>query len=372
MEIGIDASRIAVQGRTGTEHYSYELLAALAQIDHLNQYRLYCNQLPDGLPPLSPNFRLRQIPFPRLWTHARLSAELIANPPDALFVPAHVMPLGTPLRHMRSVVTIHDMGYLHFPQAHTKAHRLYLTYSTIWSAKVASNVIAISEATRQDLIKYAKIPADKIKVVHHGVSPRFTPNSDPQQIKAVRERYQLGNAPYLVYVGTVQPRKNITRLIEAFATVIADLPSDLAQLQLVIAGKRGWLTEGIEQQAQTLNIADRVRFTGYVADDDLPSLISGAEGFVLPSLYEGFGMPVIEAMACGTPVVCSNSSALPEVAGDAAILVDPTSSEAIAQGITQLVHNPQLRADLRERGLQRAAQFSWQRCARETLAILRG
>jgi glycosyltransferase involved in cell wall biosynthesis len=396
-QIGIDASRIAVAARTGTEHYTYELLAALARRDRRTRYTLYCNQPLAALPPLGANFVLRRIPFPRLWTHIRLSAELLARAPEVLFVPAHVLPLGAPLRRStRTVVTIHDLGYLRFPEAHTRAHRLYLRLSTLWSARAATQLIAVSSATRDDLMRLARVPATKITVVHHGLSERFRPVEDPAAITAVLERYGLGDketrrqgdketrrqgdteAPfaYLLYVGTVQPRKNLARLIESFAQLLqatdGNLQSAICNLQLVIAGKRGWLTEAIERRAVELGIAERVRFTGYVADEDLPALLGGALAFIFPSLYEGFGMPVLEAMACGAPVLTSNSSSLPEVAGDAALLVDPEDTAALAEGLARLATDAGLRADLRMRGLARAAAFTWDRCAEETLAVLRG
>lgn len=254
MHIGIDASRLAVAARTGTEHYSYELLAGLAQIDRIDRFTLYCNRRPAALPPLGPNFALRAIPFLRLWTHARLSAELALRPPNVLFVPAHVLPLGAPLRRTRTVVTIHDMGYLHFPEAHTPMHRRYLALSTLWSARAATHVIAISGATRDDLVRHAGIAPAKISVIHHGLSARFRPADEPA-ITAARARYGIAR-PYFLYVGTLQPRKNLVRLIEAFARLESgDL---VTSPQLVIAGKRGWLTEAIERRAAELGVAERV------------------------------------------------------------------------------------------------------------------
>lgn len=373
LHIGIDISRIAVAARTGTEHYTYELLAAFAQRDRSNRYSLYCNQLPAALPPLGPNSTLWHIPFPRLWTHLRLSAELLLHPPDVLFVPAHVLPIALPLRpRLRSVVTIHDLGYLHFPEAHTKQQRLYLRLSTLWSARVASHVIAISQATRDDLLRHTGIDASKISVIYHGLAPHFRPVDDSQARSQVQQRYGIvapgqPARPYLLYVGTVQPRKNLVRLIEAFSQAHRANPD----LLLVIAGKRGWLTEAIERRANELGIAEHVRFTGYVEDADLPILLSGALAFALPSLYEGFGMPVLEAMACGTPVLASNTSALPEVAGDAALLVNPTDTTEIAAAIERLANDTALRAELRARGLARVAQFTWERCADQTLDVLR-
>jgi glycosyltransferase involved in cell wall biosynthesis len=375
MHIGIDASRIAIAARTGTEQYTYELLAALARRDRHTRYTLYCNQPPAALPPLGPNFALRRIPFPRLWTHVRLSTELLLHTPDVLFVPAHVLPLGAPLRpRMRALVTIHDLGYLRFPEAHTPAHRLYLRLSTLWSARAATGVIAVSAATRADLIRLAGVPPEKIAVVHHGLSPRFRPVEDAAAIATAQARYSIGGE-YFLYVGTIQPRKNLLRLIEAFAQILriadANLQSAIGNLQLVIAGKKGWLTEAIERRAAELGVADRVHFAGYIADDDLPALLSGALAFVFPSLYEGFGMPVLEAMACGAPVLTSTTSSLPEVAGDAALLVDPEDTAAIAAGLARLANDAALRAGLRARGLARAATFTWDRCAEETLAVLR-
>jgi glycosyltransferase involved in cell wall biosynthesis len=385
MHIGIDASRITVAQRTGTEHYTFELLGALAQLDRQNRYTLYCNQPPAALPPLGPNFRLRHIPFPRLWTHARLSAELALHPPDVLFVPAHVLPLGVLLRRsMRTVVTIHDMGYIRFPESHTPSQRRYLRLSTRWSARAACQLIAISNTTRDDLVRYAGAPPKKISVIHHGVSPRFQPVEDQNLIAATQAKYGI-TPPYFLYVGTIQPRKNLARLLEAYAQARTEVqglrteeeestvrsPQSI-ELQLVIAGKHGWLTGEIERQSTQLfgSGSPAVRFTGYIADQDLPALLSGALAFVFPSLYEGFGMPLLEAMACGTPVLTSTTSALPEIAGDAALLVDPEDTTAIAAGLARLTSDTGLRADLRARGLARAAQFTWGRCAEETLAVL--
>ncbi|GAB4127914.1 MAG: glycosyltransferase family 1 protein [Roseiflexaceae bacterium] len=361
--IGIDASRMAISVRTGTEHYTYELISALGQIDRQQRYMLYCNQLPQQLPPLPPTFDLCHIPFPRLWTHARFSAELVQHPPASLFVPAHVLPVVTPLlRRTRKVVTIHDLGYLHFPEAHTRNQRLLLRLTTAWSTRVADAVIAISQATKQDLITLARVPDAKIHVIGHGVSPRFCP-ADPAAMAYVRERYQIGADRYLLYVGTVQPRKNLVRLLEAFArTNIGE--------QLVIVGKIGWLSGPIAKRVAELGLDQRVRFLGYVPDADLPALLSGAVAFVFPSLYEGFGMPVLEAMACGVPVLTSQTSSLPEVAGGAALLVDPTDTGQIAQQLERLSQDADLRADLRERGLVRAAQATWQQTARTTLQVL--
>ncbi len=354
--------------RTGTEHYASEVVAAIARRDLVNAYTLYCNQPPARLPPLGANMTVRCIPLPRLWTHVRLSSEVLRHPPDVLFIPAHVLPLGAPLaRRMRTVVTVHDLGYLRYPEAHTTAQRIYLRLSTVWSARAASHLIAVSAATRSDLVRLAGISPDRITVVHHGVAERFRqPVADSTRARTIVG----GDEPYFLYVGTVQPRKNLVRVIEAFANASKRLAG--AAPILVIAGKRGWLSEGIARRAAELGIADRVRFAGYVADDDLPALYREALAFVFPSLYEGFGMPVLEAMACGAPVLTSNSSSLPEVAGNAALIVDPLDTGAITEGMVRLACDAALRHELRQRGYQRAAQFTWNRCAEETLRVLYG
>ncbi len=360
--IAIDASRISVAERTGTERYTFELLAALARIDRWNDYILYTNGLPLSLPPLGPNFTLRSIRLPRLWTHARLGPALLRDRPDLLFVPAHVIPL---LHPSRSVVTIHDLGYLAFPEAHTVRRRLELDLSTRWCLRAAQRVIAISQATKNDLVRHYGADPERIVVVHLGCSNLFRPPDDPGQIAAIRACYAL-ESPYFLYIGTIQPRKNLTRLIEAFARAGAD------DALLVIAGRRGWLSEPIVRRVAELGLTNRVRFPGYVPDADLPALLSGALAFVFPSLHEGFGMPVLEAMACGAPVLTSTTSALPEVAGDAALLVDPCDTDAIAAALRRLAADAPLRASLRARGLERAAGFTWERTARETLDVLMG
>lgn len=364
MRIGFDASRLAVAARTGTEHYSWELLAALGQIDRRNQYTLYCNRVPAALPPLPSSFGLRPMPFPRAWTHGRLSLEMLLHPPDVLFVPAHALPL-IPAR--RSVVTIHDLGYEHYPEAHTRGQRLYHRFFTRLSARRATRIIAISEATRRDLEHFYGVPPAKISVVYHGVDGRFQPIAGAQ-VDQTLGRYKIAQ-PYLLFVSTVQPRKNVVRLIEAFAAAQQAIPAADRPL-LVLAGKRGWLTDEIERRAAELQIAPAVRFVGYVPDADLPALLSGALAYITPSLFEGFGMTVLEAQACGTPVLASNTSSLPEVVGDAGLLVDPLDVAAIAAGIVRLTTDADLRADLRERGLRHAAGWTWERTARETLAVL--
>lgn len=363
MRIGIDASRASAAQRTGTENYALFLIRALLELDRTNQYLLYCNQSPQpDLFPTQPNATLRALPFPRLWTHLRLSWEMATRPPDVLFVPAHVLPIVHP---RRSVVTVHDLGYLYYPQAHTRGARWYLDWSTRYSARTATHLIADSQATRRDLLTHCGVAQDKVSVVYPGCNPEFAPVRDAAQLSTVRERYQLPES-YVIYIGTLQPRKNLRTLILALAA----LGGEHASTHLVIAGKQGWLYEPLFAQVRGLALAERVHFIGYAPQEDLPALLSAAQAFVLPSLYEGFGLPLLEAMACGTPVICSNVSSLPEVAGDAAILVDPRDTAQWVQALQRVLEDAGLRSALIERGLQQVQRFSWARCARETLAIL--
>lgn len=360
--IGIDASRAARGLRTGTEHYSARLLEALGRLDRANRYTLYFNARRRPPLDLPPNFHARLIPFPRLWTHLRLSLELVRRPPDVLFVPAHVVPL----HHPASVVTIHDLGYRFFPEAHPPLARRYLEWSTRWSASAARRVIVDSAATARDLSDAYGTPPQRIAVIPLGHHPRFRP-LPPEEVARGLERLGI-TRPYLLFVGTLQPRKNLRRVLDAFERLVArGLPH-----RLVLVGQRGWLTDPLFAAIARPDAParGRIQLTGYLPDDDLPLLYAGADALVFPSLYEGFGLPALEAMACGTPVLTSNTSSLPEVVGDAALTVNPLDTGAIARGLERLLADDSLRAALRERGLARARRFTWERTASATLAVL--
>ena len=357
MLIGIDASRATVARRTGTENYTRRLIQALLdQAAPSHTLRLYFRDTPT--PDALAGGERRVIPFPRLWTHVRLSWELLTRPrPDVLFIPAHVLPL---LHPVPTVVTLHDLGYRYFPEAHPPAQRWYLDRSTRFSARAASRVIADSFCTRADLVRFYNIPAEKIAVVYPGRDESLR-RIDPAPVRA---KYNLPEN-YILHVGTLQPRKNLIRLINAAQSAFSLQPS---AFNLVLAGRPGWLSEPILAAAR--EHAEVVRLLDYVADEDLAGLYSGALAFVFPSLYEGFGFPVLEAMACRTPVICSNTSSLPEVAGEAALLLDPTDTASLAAAIQRVIAEPGLRAELVEKGLTQVQKFSWAKAARETLAVL--
>jgi glycosyltransferase involved in cell wall biosynthesis len=362
--IGIDASRTVLAQRTGTERYALEIIRALIDVAPEQQYVLYFNQPPQpDLLPRSNRVRWRVIPARRFWTLGRLSVEMARHPPDVLFVPAHSLP---PILPRASVATVHDLGYLHFPGEHPPATRLLRRLSNRSSARRATRVVAISGATRDDLVRHEGVPTARISVVHHGKAPWFQPVTDRDQLAAVQAQYGL-DRPYFLFVGTLQPRKNLERLLAAFDEFAATHPAPL----LALVGGIGWQTERLRQALASIHARDRVRLLGYVPDDELPPLYSGSLALAFPSLYEGFGLPALEAMACGAPVLTSSTSSMPEVVGKAGLLVDPQDTQAIAAGLAQLADDAELRRTLGERGQLRAGLFTWEHAAHETLAVLR-
>lgn len=366
LTFGIDASRAARAHRTGTETYSLELIKALAPLASAQRrLRLYTSHPPQiGDWPASPHIETRVIPWPRLWTHVRLAAELRRHPPDVLFVPAHVLPFYCPVP---AIVTVHDLGYRHYPDTHRLFDRWYLDWTTRRHCRTARSIIADSLATKQDLLDFYGADPARINVVYLGRNESLVPVTDSKFITQAKARYNIGR-DYLFYLGTLHPRKNLVRLIEAFYQAIQTTSTE--HLQLVIAGQRGWLYDEIFARVEQLGLVGRVIFPGYVADGDKPALLSGALAYVFPSLYEGFGLPVLEAMACGTPVLTSNCSSLPEVAGSAALLIDPRHTGEIAEGLVQLITDPDLRQQLVQRGYRQFRAFSWSQAAAQVWELL--
>ena len=360
--IGIDASRAVSAAPTGTEGYSYHLIRALLpELTPRHTVRLYLREPP--APQSFPHAEQRLIPFPRLWTHLRLSWEIWQHTPELLFVPAHVLP---PVRPARTVVTIHDLGYRVFPQAHTVRQRLYLELSTRWNVNVATHLLADSRATYEAIVRTYHVNPEKISLVYPGYDQQLAPERDPHLLTAMRSRYELPHS-YILSLGSIQPRKNLIRLVEAFAELVPRYPN----LSLVLAGPPGWLVKPLHARVSELGLEQRVRFPGYVAAEDKAALISGAEVFAFPSLYEGFGFPVLEAQACEVPVLTSTTTSLPEVAGEAALLVDPLDTKAIARGLERLLEDLSLRKRLVALGKTNLTRFSWQRAGAEVASLLR-
>lgn len=355
VRIAIDASRTTVARITGTEQYALQLLRTLIQANTRHHLTLYFRDAPSAdLFPASPLVDYRVIPLRRTWTHTRFAAELWRDRPEVTFVPAHTLPLVFP---GRAVVTVHDLGFKYFPQAHPTKDRLYLEWSTRYSTARASVVLADSQATADDLTKFYGAAPGKIRVVYPGVDA--PPVGD---VAAVRHKYNLPER-YFLFIGTLQPRKNIARLVEAYVHWQAEHPADSAAL--VLAGGKGWLYD----EAWTAGV-ERVHLPGYIDEADKGVLYAGALAVVFPSLYEGFGFPVVEAMHCGTPVIASSTSSLPELAGDAALLVDPLDMTAIAAAMGRITADGALRQALREKGAQQVKKFTWDSAAAQVLAAL--
>ncbi|MCK4315860.1 MAG: glycosyltransferase family 4 protein, partial [Anaerolineae bacterium] len=268
-----------------------------------------------------------------------------------------------PLQSIPTILTVHDLIFRHLPAHHKPLNRWYLNLTMPLYCRRATHVIAVSECTRRDLVAAYNLPPEKITVVHEAAAPRFRPQP-PDTVVAVRARYHLPDR-YLLFVGTIEPRKNLTRLLSGFEAIHADGLTD----GLVIVGKRGWLYDDFFSRLEQSPARAAVILPGYVPDEDLPAIYAGAQALVLPSLYEGFGLPVLEAMACGTPVTCSDTSSLPEIAGDAALHFDPDSVESLTDALRHLLSDTDLHAALRQRGFEQAAKFSWDQVAAETEAV---
>ncbi|MFZ1400618.1 MAG: glycosyltransferase family 1 protein [Candidatus Promineifilaceae bacterium] len=273
----------------------------------------------------------------------------------------HSMAFVTPLfSRCPAVITVYDLSFYHFPERFPALQRLYLSSQTRRSCQRARRIITISESSRQDVHRFLGVPLNRIDVVVPGVDPVYRP-LPPDEVTAFRQKHGLGR--FVLHVGTLQPRKNIPVLIEAFAR------QGDPDLKLVLVGGKGWLYDEIFRQVQALGLVERVIFTGYVPDDDLPHWYNAAELLVFPSVYEGFGLPVVEAMACGTPVIAANSSSIPEAVGDAGLLFAPDDVETLAGQITAVLTNAALKDTLRQQGLAHAQTFSWVRAGWETAVV---
>ena len=365
MLIGIDASRAVTDKRTGTEAYALHLIRSLITVTEGQDYqlRLYFNYPPpDDLFPDLPHVEQCNIPFARLWTHVRLAYELRQRAPDVFFTPAHVIPFTF---RGRSVATVHDLGYHYFPEAHTRRQLVYLKLSTRSNGRISRKIIADSKATEADLVAIYKLDPSKIAVVYPGIDPQLKQVTDENELKAVRQKYDI-SAPYLLFISTLQPRKNLVRLVQAYVR------SGLSHM-LVLAGSQGWRSGPILDEINKLepSIRQRVQLTGFIEDEDKAALISGATALLYPSLYEGFGFPILEGQKCGVPVMAANTSSLPEIAGDAALLVDPEDSSALVEGMRRIVVGRDLRLELQKKGYVNVQRFTWENAAVKVLQTLK-
>lgn len=365
MKIGIEAERANLPNPTGVERYAAELIKNFARLDSRNEYILYFRTKPeDWFYHLPGNFKLKVIPFPKFWTQLRISWEMITHPVDVLFIPASALPLWHP---KRSVTTVHDVAWKIYPQAFTTFMRNYLEWSAKFAINSAAKVIAVSEATKKDLGKFYGAKPEKVTVTHLGLDSSFRP-MNYEQVQPVLDKYGLVYQKYVLFLGTIQPRKNIIRLVEAFQKL---RKQNHIEEKLAIFGVRGWLWEPILKKIKMAGLDGSIKYYDYAPSEDLPYIIAGAKLLTLPALYEGFGLPPLEAMASGVPVVVSDVSSLPEVVGDAGVLVDPNSVDSIAEGLLKVLMNNNLREEMVAKGLERAREFSWENTARKTLEVFK-
>ena len=390
MIIGIDASRANREQKTGVEWYTFHLIEEMKRMQNDDfkmqngesvRVVLYSPEpLKGQLADLPENWESKVLRWPpgRLWTQLRLSWEMLMHPPDILFIPAHVFPLVHP---KKTVMTIHDIAAAQFPAAYDWFERWY----SLWSAKQALKklwkIITPSEFTKNELIKTLKHKNIKTFVVPHGYDSRYRKIDDQAAIDNVLTRYHI-KKPFILSVGRWEEKKNTTRIIQAFDQISLQLrrfstePRSQASgltaysLQLVLVGKPGHGYEKVKEAYEQSSHKDRILMPGYIDPADLVYIMNAAEVFIFPSLYEGFGLPVLEAMACGTPVVAGKGSSLEEIGGDACVYVDPLNEDDIARGINKIMQNGELRMQNVNSGLTRVKNFSWEKCARETLSIL--
>ncbi len=370
MIIGFDGSRAFTSKRTGTENYSYQLLKALGKIDKKNKYIVYLNSPEETLPDWPKNFNFKLINWSRLWTQGGLALKTFTEKLDLLFVPSHTIPL---IRKpgLKTIVTVHDLGSEYLPSLHQLKQRLYLRLMQKYQLKTATKIIAVSKATKDDLVKKIGIKKEKITVIYEGFDKNLfsakggSSSGRKNDLLINRLRYfGIEKDKYFLFLGTVQPRKNLERIIVAFKKFAHN-----TDLKLAIAGQRGWMSDEIYDLPTKLGIQDKVKFLGYVPEKELPFLYSGAKALLFPSLFEGFGLPIIEAQACGCPVLTSQISSMKEIAGEAAILVNPYDVDDIVRGMGRL-EQTDIKKQLIKKGLENVKNFSWERCAKETLKVL--
>ncbi len=364
MKIGIDTREISGQ-KAGKGHYAKQLILHLAEIDKENQYFLYSDSDFD-IDELPFNFKKLIISAPSyLWHFFVFLNLLFSNKVDVYLAPtSFIIPALSPVKCVPFVPDL--VAFLPFLKKHKLKSKILEKLTLKRALKKASKAIAISYNTKKDLINHFRISGDKIAVIYGAVSESFIPIENKQIISEVLKKYNLP-PKFILFVGTLEPRKNITRLIEAYFLLDETIRKEC---KLVIVGKKGWYYKEIFDVVKEVNLEKDVIFPGYIPDCDLPIIYNAAEVFVFPSLYEGFGLPPLEALACGTPTIVSNISSLPEVVGDAAVLVSPYKKEEIKNAIQEVLFSPSLVQKLRKAGPIQATQFSWTKTARETLIVL--
>jgi len=362
LPVGFDATSLEVEGRTGVGQYTARLLEALIERQDKWRFRLlHCGRLRGRIPEGAECPPASRLPNRTLWMQISLPLELSRLHLPLCHFTNFLAPLMTPCPY---VVTIHDMSLFKFGSMHTRKSLWAVRSLLPTVARRAAAVISVSESARRDIVAVLGVHPQRVEVIHEAPGAAFRVLDEPGECLRVSAAYDL-REPFILSVCTIQPRKNLRRLLAAFARLVKEGRRE----QMVFVGQLGWKYRALLREIEGMRLKDRVRILGYVPDGDMPAIYSLAKVLAFPSLYEGFGLPIVEAMACGTPVLTSDCSSMPEVAGDAALLVDPSSSESIAEGLERILADDGLRTRLREAGLARAAQFSWARAAAETARL---
>jgi len=369
MHVCIDVSP-TVQKHAGLGRYAGEVARALAQQGGQLELSLFYNRQGDAqLPPYLSHIPHKSVSIGnKPWRMGVLLSQMLRRPMDRTFGAVNIFHATNHLlahfKQARTVFTLHDLIFLHFPEYHLRYNRWYLTFAMPRYLQAADVIVTPSECSRQDAIKFYGLPESKIKVIYEAAAPNFKPSADTTTLGHTRHKYGLP-PQFILHVGTIEPRKNLSRLLDAFKSLLVDRPD----LKLVLVGKKGWLYDSFFQKLQALGLQEKVIFPGYVEEADLPAFYQLAEVFVFPSLYEGFGLGPLEAMACGTPVVCSNNSSLPEVVGQAGLLFDPTDTAALTAALRRVLSDGDVRDELKRRSLARAQKFSWGKAVSELETI---
>jgi glycosyltransferase involved in cell wall biosynthesis len=364
VRIAIDAHSVGAQ-LAGNETYAINLIESLAEIDQANQYTLYVTKRTaiDRFENRWPNFKVRlTLPHtPLVRIPLTLSAELRRHPVDALHV-QYTAPLFAPCP---VVATIHDLSFEHLPETFNRRSRAQLQLTVRHTVRRAAQILTLSEFSRRDIIETYNVDPARVFVTPAAAPPHFAPVSNETELRRIRTTYGIARE-YILSLGSIQPRKNLIRLIEAYS-YLRQLRPHLEMPQLVLAGKRGWLDRDILRAARQSELSQDILFIGYVPETDLPALYSGSICFVYPSYFEGFGLPAVEAMQCGAPVIAGNRTSLPEVVNGAGLLIDPFNEKEMAEALARIIETPDYRAELRVKGLERAKTFNWTTTAQLTL-----
>lgn len=377
MKIWIDGYEANVLQRLGSSQVAYELIKSLEKIDRVNDYTVFLPNSPlSDLPKERVRWGYRVLRPKRLWTRIALPLALYTarQKPDIFFSPTHYIPRFIPAK-VKKIATVFDLSFLHFPEMFTKTDLWQLKNWTKFSVMNTDHIITISKFSKDDIARCYGVDKKKITIAYPGIDKDiFHPIENKMAIQKTLKKYKIKH-PYIIFIGTLQPRKNLIRLMEAFGRIVKPEHLGGGELQLIIVGKttgegrQGWMYEDILQTPHELGIEDSVKFLRFVPTEDLPYLLSGALAFIQPSLWEGFGIPVVEAMAMGIPVIVSNVSSLPEVVGEAGLLVDPYSVDQIEQAIRTIVTDKKLRQEYSKKGTLQAKEFSWDKMAKILLKV---